>query len=612
MGFQWIFCITVLFAMIALSEATLCYECFNQSSSAACMRNGRLTKCYQKSCLTEVRFRDSWPNGMLITKRCKQKLACENNFRQNPGVCKGSQSGSTCYCCCHSNRCHRKVDGCWNDDKATFPTEPDKLVSLSRKRKRKGSKCKGIKEFFPDGEWVCSNGAFLGSTCSFYDNNPLGIAIMKLECAKDDNDVLTWLPVKREGPDDIVEGKTCGLVFEPSRGQRVTCSNGSNLGSKCEYECPKGYVINPTMSSVLECVQQPDSNELFWDNSPPTCVENICPELPAIGVEFDVWCSAGHNFGSECYFLCLPGFEVTPVESFRIVCDVPDDGKMARWSGPIPSCQPLSCPEFKVASAKIKCTNGALTDSTCNVTCLNTNHVIHPHNFTSSTCLPDQTWSEGIPCCIRVCPPNAPMDMVIALDSSSSIKEENWEKVIKFVKVLISYFAVGPNATNFAIFRYTTEVDRINEILLNEFDDQDELLAALDKIPYSGIGTRTGVALRHAYNVSLSPSNGNRAHYRDLVLVITDGQTNANDDAVTHAKRLMEFGAIVFVIGVEPEKLGSRFTKAELISLTGDEKYGKRRVFLSHNGFKELKEIHRAVVEQVCSDLCNVSQTLDK
>jgi len=67
------------------------------------------------------------------------------------------------------------------------------------------------------------------------------------------------------------------------------------------------------------------------------------------------------------------------------------------------------------------------------------------------------------------------------------------------------------------------------QTFLKDFpDNQQELLAKFDKIPYNGPGTRAGQAIDHVTDVILAPENGNRKQVQDIVLIITDGPSQDN------------------------------------------------------------------------------------
>jgi len=167
------------------------------------------------------------------------------------------------------------------------------------------------------------------------------------------------------------------------------------------------------------------------------------------------------------------------------------------------------------------------------------------------------SFSPFKPCCVDAvkleellngpyCDP--PLDIVLVIDSSSSVKTENWKPQMDFVKKVVSIFNVGSDTTRVGAFRYNKLIDASTEIKLSDSVDLDTLLASLDAIPYDGSGTHTGKAIDYALTNHLSEAYGNRPDVQDFVVVITDGKSQ--DDVVTPSNNLRASGASVFAVGV--------------------------------------------------------------
>ena len=52
---------------------------------------------------------------------------------------------------------------------------------------------------------------------------------------------------------------------------------------------------------------------------------------------------------------------------------------------------------------------------------------------------------------------NKPLDLVIALDSSESIREANWTKLIRFTKAVVN--TLDPALTRLSVIRYNTNAE---------------------------------------------------------------------------------------------------------------------------------------------------------
>nr|XP_039263793.1 uncharacterized protein LOC120339683 isoform X1 [Styela clava] len=88
------------------SSGISCATCVNMRSDKDCLDRGVVTPCAPgEGCQTEVRqiTRDL----KLITKACKQRIACQAESMGNASPqCRPKEPGSVCRCCCSSNMCN--------------------------------------------------------------------------------------------------------------------------------------------------------------------------------------------------------------------------------------------------------------------------------------------------------------------------------------------------------------------------------------------------------------------------------------------------------------------------------------------------------------------------
>jgi len=182
-----------------------------------------------------------------------------------------------------------------------------------------------------------------------------------------------------------------------------------------------------------------------------------------------------------------------------------------------------------------------------------------PHkNVTECTLAPDgqsAKFRPGKPCCVEtarleteLCPPLPDLDVVVVVDSSSSVKIENWGPQMSFVKKVVSVFDVGVDKTRIGVFRYNKLIDSETEIKLADATNLENLLLGIDAIPYDGSGTLTGAAINYTFTNHLSAEYGNRPDVDDFVIVITDGRSQ--DDVVVPSELVRGTGAMVFAVGV--------------------------------------------------------------
>lgn len=167
-------------------------------------------------------------------------------------------------------------------------------------------------------------------------------------------------------------------------------------------------------------------------------------------------------------------------------------------------------------------------------------------------------------CCLPVCPPvpeNTVSDIFIVLDKSSSIGAENFEFVRDFVKQILAQLPLGSDLVQVSLTTYNKVVEQV--FTLGESSDLSLLNAAVDSIEYKGKGTYTGMGLMDVVNNGLTSPN-NRAHARDMVLLVTDGRSK-DYSVVEEAVSALHPVSEIYVIGV-----GSKIKQSELFYVASE------------------------------------------
>ena len=149
----------------------------------------------------------------------------------------------------------------------------------------------------------------------------------------------------------------------------------------------------------------------------------------------------------------------------------------------------------------------------------------------------------------------------------------------------------GPDEARMSIVTYDSRVQ--TTIQLDQYSDEGPFLAAVDRLPFTGGGTRTGMAM-FAADAQLSVSKGMRndaANAPKVVIVITDGKSA--DDTLAASKQLQGRGAIVFAVGIGSDR---NFIKSmEKVVSTPYSKH-----IFQINGFSALAAALNGVVDGVC------------
>lgn len=132
------------------------------------------------------------------------------------------------------------------------------------------------------------------------------------------------------------------------------------------------------------------------------------------------------------------------------------------------------------------------------------------------------------------------------IDSSESVGPENFELVKDFVNALIDRLSVSREASQIGVVLYS-HVDMVVVSLQQQYS-QDDVKAAIRKMPYLGEGTFTGSAIHQANQLF----RASRPGVRKVAVVLTDGQADPRDimqfeETATEAHAE---GIEMFVIGV--------------------------------------------------------------
>ncbi|KAJ8288388.1 hypothetical protein COCON_G00010470 [Conger conger] len=142
-----------------------------------------------------------------------------------------------------------------------------------------------------------------------------------------------------------------------------------------------------------------------------------------------------------------------------------------------------------------------------------------------------------------------PLDFVLVIDSSRSVRPHDYEKVKTFIINVLRFLDVGPNATRVGVVQYGSVVQK--EFSLKTFHRKADMERAVRGMIHLATGTMTGLALEYTMNVAFSEAEGARPlheHIPRIAMVVTDGRPQ---DTVTDvAIRARRAGIQIFAIGV--------------------------------------------------------------
>ncbi|XP_062591599.1 matrilin-2-like, partial [Saccostrea cucullata] len=141
------------------------------------------------------------------------------------------------------------------------------------------------------------------------------------------------------------------------------------------------------------------------------------------------------------------------------------------------------------------------------------------------------------------------IDLVITLDSSTSVGQSNFQKILHFCKNFLKKLDIVSRSARVGILSYSTNVH--DHFFLNAYSTSTDIFNAIDKIPWIFRSTNTADAIRDMRQRYFSFANGDRWDARNIALIFTDGVSNMNanrlQDEVSHAKAN---GITMYAIGI--------------------------------------------------------------
>uniref|UniRef100_UPI00358F5A66 collagen alpha-1(XIV) chain-like isoform X1 n=1 Tax=Myxine glutinosa TaxID=7769 RepID=UPI00358F5A66 len=138
-------------------------------------------------------------------------------------------------------------------------------------------------------------------------------------------------------------------------------------------------------------------------------------------------------------------------------------------------------------------------------------------------------------------------DIVFLVDGSWSIGDANFEKLKRFLCILLALIGnLGPDGAQVGFVQYSD--DARTEFKLNEHTDRDALLHAVKNIQYKGGNTKTGLGMDHVKKHLFVPEGGMRRGTPKLLVVVTDGRSQ--DVVKSVAMEIQHKGYNIFAVGI--------------------------------------------------------------
>jgi uncharacterized protein YegL len=259
-------------------------------------------------------------------------------------------------------------------------------------------------------------------------------------------------------------------------------------------------------------------------------------------------CCCGHVYNTTSHFCCDRSRGECKEGSWQILEDKPAQRRKC-WDTSTCDTEP------NTNIVQMSCSDGIHHGSICDFEC--------PSGFDLAgldvtSCDPTtgnwtNIWGQMVthtPCCKRQCDtkdPNYKLDFFIILDQSSSIGHQNFDKMKNFVINLLLQSNLGQHGVRVGLITYNRYP--YLQFHMNEMENHDQAIKAVEDIEYTGRGTNTGKAIGWTVDNAFKPEHGDRPEVPNKVLLITDGRARDPPVLKVQSKRLQE-EATVYALGI--------------------------------------------------------------
>lgn len=156
------------------------------------------------------------------------------------------------------------------------------------------------------------------------------------------------------------------------------------------------------------------------------------------------------------------------------------------------------------------------------------------------------------------------MDLTFVLDASGSV-DEIFERSMNLTRKIVHGLNFAGGRTRVAVVTYGDDAQL--RFKLNEYSDKISVLNAIAFTQEKG-RTNTAGGIEMAVNNVFRASDGDRAGDENVIIVITDGQSNVNEDrTIPSAERARSSGIKVIAIGIGEN---GRVDRGELNGIAND------------------------------------------
>ncbi|XP_026518867.1 collagen alpha-6(VI) chain-like, partial [Terrapene carolina triunguis] len=182
------------------------------------------------------------------------------------------------------------------------------------------------------------------------------------------------------------------------------------------------------------------------------------------------------------------------------------------------------------------------------------------------------------------------LDVVFVIDGSGSISPEQYQTMKKFMIDLVKKSDVAPDRVQFGAVKYSDEPETF--FYLNTYTTKSEIVEAIQNDVTKGGSTYTAKAIGYSEALFAQEHGGRKSKgVPQILIVITDGDSQDAPQLNDTAKRLRDNGIIIYAVGIEGAK------PDELLAMAGS-----KDKYYYVNTFEGLKNTSIAISEKICDD----------
>ncbi|XP_076075787.1 matrilin-2-like [Mytilus galloprovincialis] len=141
------------------------------------------------------------------------------------------------------------------------------------------------------------------------------------------------------------------------------------------------------------------------------------------------------------------------------------------------------------------------------------------------------------------------IDIVIMLDSSTSVGNDNYTKMTNFCKAFLKHADIDSGNIRVGVLSYSTFVHV--EFHLNDCNTTPDIMEAIGAIRYRSGATNTADGLKIMRTQMFTAPNGDRNGVTNKLLILTDGVSNINPlNTIPEAEQARADGIHIYTIGI--------------------------------------------------------------